>query len=427
MKQENPIQRALKNNIWLFIAAILIFPAAGAAQTVAAQVNDLFDDPCGYDPLKSMALLEAFGPGWGYNYDSLLVDLDTWRQSPYCHVDSAGASVQNRALWMLTITDPQPAETPRLRIWIHARTHPGEVQGWWVTDEIIKILLSDSPLAQLLRRKCIFNIMPMYNPDGVELGYLRENANGVDIESNWDVSPGEPEVNVLRSLFAGFMGAESPIRVALNMHSAFACKRFFVYHDAIGTSQAYAEDETNFVTSIHDYWPEGIEPWHYRVTWKNGTPRVYPESWFWFNHREAVMALTYEDMNCETAGDYDLTANAMLNGIADYLEIREVTAITRASAAGESPHSFLLSGVYPNPLHPGTPGTVQVRLSRGSDAVIKIYDLLGRLRGKADFSALAARTINILHFDTSNLATGSYFLRVESAMAMQTQRFSIVR
>ncbi|MCI0694542.1 hypothetical protein L0337_21345 [candidate division KSB1 bacterium] len=49
----------------------------------------------------SKAQVVALGPGWGYNYDSLLVDLKTWRQSPYVVIDSVGASVQNRALWRL--------------------------------------------------------------------------------------------------------------------------------------------------------------------------------------------------------------------------------------------------------------------------------------------------------------------------------------
>ncbi len=56
----------------------------------------------------------------------------------------------------------------------------------------------------------MFNIIPMYNPDGVELGYGRENANGVDIESNWDKPVLEPEVQVLKGLFEKFMAEPNP-------------------------------------------------------------------------------------------------------------------------------------------------------------------------------------------------------------------------
>ena len=41
----------------------------------------------------------------------------------------------------------------------------------------------------------------MHNPDGVELGYSRENANGLDIESGWDDNVLEPEVSVLQNRF----------------------------------------------------------------------------------------------------------------------------------------------------------------------------------------------------------------------------------
>ena len=41
----------------------------------------------------------------------------------------------------------------------------------------------------------------MHNPDGVELGYPRENANGIDIESGWDDTVLQPEVSALQNRF----------------------------------------------------------------------------------------------------------------------------------------------------------------------------------------------------------------------------------
>ena len=55
-----------------------------------------------------------------------------------------------------------------------------------------------------IRLKVVFKefrlepIIPMINPDGVELEYNRENANGIDIESNWNTYPHQPEVQALR-------------------------------------------------------------------------------------------------------------------------------------------------------------------------------------------------------------------------------------
>ena len=161
----------------------------------------------------------------------------------------------------------------------------------------------------------------MYNPDGVELGYSRENANGVDIESGWDDVPLEPEVAVLKNRFIELTTlVNNPIEVALNMHSAYSCKRFFVYHDEVGTSTYYTILEQQFINGIQSYFVNGFENWDYFVSWTSGTPDQYPESWWWMNHGENVMALTYEDMNCEAAGNYDSTAYAIA---VSYTHLRE--------------------------------------------------------------------------------------------------------
>ena len=64
-----------------------------------------------------------------------------WGQSPYVTIDSIGASVQNRAIWELTISD-DPSSTTHSRVYIHARTHPGEEEAFWVVDEIINFLIT---------------------------------------------------------------------------------------------------------------------------------------------------------------------------------------------------------------------------------------------------------------------------------------------
>ena len=154
---------------------------------------------CGIIPEHEPAL-QRESHNWGYGYDSLLVALERWGESPYVTIDSIGASVQNRALWELTISE-NPELSSNHRVYIHARTHPGEEESFWVTNEIINLLLSDSPFAEFVRENCVFHIIPMYNPDGVELGFARENANGVDIESGWDDEPLDPVVAVLKNRF----------------------------------------------------------------------------------------------------------------------------------------------------------------------------------------------------------------------------------
>lgn len=269
------------------------------------------DDPAG----EGSGMEPASEPGWGYTYDSLRADLDRWRRSPYVWIDTIGASVQGRPIWELTISDPSSTE-PRQRIYIHTRTHPNEVQTTWLVNAIIKLLVSDRPEIRELRRRLVVHIVPMYNPDGVELGYGRENARGLDLERNWDKDPMEPEPASLRRRFLALMNTETPIRLALNLHSAVACRRHFIVHDYSGTSRNYFRYQINFVNDVRGRWPSGIAPWDYAVTWVNETPTHFPESWWWINRQETVLAMTYEDMNCAEAGDYDSTAQAIIDGVA---------------------------------------------------------------------------------------------------------------
>ncbi len=300
------------------------------------------NDKCG---TPSLDLKSYTGDYWGYNYDSLLNDISIWELSDYVEIESIGESTQGREIYELSITDPSVDNSSKHRIYIHARTHPGEVQSFWVTDEIINYLLSDSKIGGYLREYCIFNIIPMYNPDGVELEYARENANSIDIESNWSNETPEIEVVRLRSRFNDLMQDNNPIEIALNMHSAYACKRYFVYHHENGTSPNYAILEETYIESTRSHFLEGIEPYSYYVSWSSSTPTQYPESWWWLNHGENVLALTYEDMNCSSAGFYDKTAFSILFGISDYFNLGYVGIENYFS------DTKLELNAYPNPFN----------------------------------------------------------------------------
>jgi hypothetical protein len=281
--------------------------------------------------------------GWGYGYDSLLRDLAVWRQDSNVRVDSIGASVKDRALWMVSISAPgdsvgRGGEIParKRRVFIHARTHPSEVQAFWVIREAMRFLLSGDSAAVRLRRDFIFNFIPMYNPDGVEMGKARWNAHDVDLESNWDENPMEPEPTALKRTFMGFMSGPIPIEVALNLHSdQYNCSRFFFFHYAAGTSARYAELEKSFIGGVQAHFPGGIKDWGFVKSWANGTVTHYPEGFWWVNHGDKVMALTYEDnnsittagANCPPASGFDSTATALILGSADYVDGRPAAPI----------------------------------------------------------------------------------------------------
>lgn len=346
-------------------------------------------DKCGYIENEDSQLNKTNGNKWDYGYDSLLIELNNWKLSQYVKIDSIGLSVQQRPLWRLTISeDPENISTKRT-IHIHARTHPQETEGFWVTREMIKILLSENELAQRIRTNCVVYVIPMFNPDGVELEKTRQNANNIDLESNWYTVPNQPEVAALKSSFIELMSKPNPIEVMLNMHSSSLCERYFVYHHENGTSVSFTVKEQNFINGVSNYFLGGFAPWNFFVSWTNGTPLQYPESWFWMNYGENVMALTYEDkyrFSC-TSNYYDSTADAILRGVMDYMGI--TTNVEQI--ADVFPTEFNLYQNYPNPFNPSTkirfviPNEVRNLKDFSSQAprndnmlvTLKVYDILG--------------------------------------------------
>jgi hypothetical protein len=418
----------------VLISALLVFiilpqqlSARGSGSVWLAGADNRIDeygnpDKCGFDVELAAGLLKTLGKNWGYGYDSLRVDLQRWQSSPYVTVDSIGASVQNRAVWELTITAATAPQAPRRTVFIHARTHPGEVQSFWVTSEIINLLLKEDDFSRKMRDLCVFCIVPMCNPDGVELEYPRENANGVDIESNWNKNPVQAEVAVLRNRFQQLMESTAPIELALNMHSAYGASRYFVYHDPAGTTAEYASLEREFIEGVQSYFPGGIRNWDYFVSWKTVTPTQYPESWFWLNYGERVMALTYEDMNDPAAGEFDRTAHALVHGIFDYLKRSSSSVLAEA---GSAPSQFVLYQNYPNPFNGST--TIRWQQSQTAYTSLKIFDAAGRQVMAFNLQLMPAG-IHALRIDASSLPAGIYFYRlISDGMSAPAKRMVLLK
>jgi len=64
---------------------------------------------------------------------------------------------------------------------ITSRVHPGETVASYKVEGLINFLLSDNPKACYMRKKFIFYIIPMLNPDGVINGNYRCSLAGCDL------------------------------------------------------------------------------------------------------------------------------------------------------------------------------------------------------------------------------------------------------
>ncbi len=70
-------------------------------------------------------------------------------------------------------------------VFLFARVHPGETNSSFMMQGFIKFITGSSAEAKELRRKFIFKIVPMINPDGVICGNYRSSMSGSDLNRQY--------------------------------------------------------------------------------------------------------------------------------------------------------------------------------------------------------------------------------------------------
>ncbi|MBX2977239.1 MAG: T9SS type A sorting domain-containing protein [Ignavibacteriaceae bacterium] len=260
-----------------------------------------------------------------YNYSFLQQRINDWKQSQYVKVDTIGITSRNLLMQEIRITDTTVPDSSKIRVWIHARTHPGETPTSWHFEGIIKKLLEDNPVIQKYREKIVFHCIPFTNPEGVFYGRSRTNFDGVDVESNWNKSDAQTsqEVKILKQRMSA-INSEKVMSVFLNLHSQAAPYCTFWIHTASSTSDFFYRREmqfSNLNTSDNPYFVQS----DYRFSNLSST---FPEGWLWNNHGDKVMALTYEtpydfysNNELVTIENLNYLGERTVYAIAEYLEI----------------------------------------------------------------------------------------------------------
>jgi len=258
-----------------------------------------------------------------YTYHYHQARMAQWTKSRYVQIDSIGQSVEGRPLQLLHITDE--SGKAKKRIWIHGRIHPSETPSSYLLDAIISKLLDDSSFSAELRQKAEFFILPIANPDGVAKGLSRSNADGVNLEINYN-RPQDSTCVEVKAIKAAFekLTSDAPFDIALNNHSQLSEEATFWIHTDKSTSTKYLKDEKRFAQLCCKNNPYMTMQ---DMEYSDLAPR-YAEGWFWNNFRERTLALTIETPHSYySSGEYVTTDNlkifgdCLLQAIAEYLNI----------------------------------------------------------------------------------------------------------
>jgi len=142
-------------------------------------------------------------------------------RSPWLKREVVGKTVGGRDMLLLTVTNPKVAEEKKRVIWLMARQHAWESPTSWVAEGALRFLLSSDAAVARIRDTAIFKIFPMADPDGAARGGVRFNANGYDLNRNWDAVDPKlmPEIAAQRKAIFDWLDSNRRIDFFLTLHN----------------------------------------------------------------------------------------------------------------------------------------------------------------------------------------------------------------
>ena len=252
-----------------------------------------------------------------YTFNRLKNLLKSLEKNPYVKIETIGKTPQNRPIVMLTITDFSVDDKQKRRVWIHSRTHPSETGSSFVVEGLIKYLISEcnTCCSKVNLKKIIFNIVPMVNIDGVVAGNSRTAPiTSKDLERQWIRSSDNnsilvdtvaTEVKILEKTIRELINLGPKFFIALNLHQTHSPPnhRPFLFSNFSRKGEVNGEEGEKMFTRhlvfskliSSEYCGDTV---YVRPSYNPGQSmekKVFPESWWWANFKDEVLAITIEN------------------------------------------------------------------------------------------------------------------------------------
>lgn len=130
-----------------------------------------------------VALRYPYTYTYGQRYISSIKD------NPYVTVETLGKTREGRNTNLIIITDRGVKNKDKKGIWLIAKDHAVEQDGAWMIEGIIEFLLSKDPVAEILRKKTIFAMVPLAAPDAAYHGRTVNPITGADVSHSYSIGP----------------------------------------------------------------------------------------------------------------------------------------------------------------------------------------------------------------------------------------------
>ena len=112
---------------------------------------------------------------------------------------------------------------------LSARVHPAETASSYMLEGYINYLIKHKEETNILLNKCSIGIVPMLNPDGVDLGLTRTDSNGFNLNSIYsDADINHPSIYGFKKLVR-FLHKNSKINFFFDLHSHFTKRGVFFF------------------------------------------------------------------------------------------------------------------------------------------------------------------------------------------------------
>jgi len=249
-----------------------------------------------------------------YSYEQLITYmLFIANQYPdICQMVQVGRSVQNRAIFMLKISDNVTMEENEPEVELDAAIHGNEVVGYDLLVRLIQLLTSEystNPRVANIVNNTEIWINPLFNPDGYVL-QQRENANGVDLnrhfpdfitDPNNTVTGREPEI----AAHMQFVAAHT-LNLGLNYHCGSLVMNY--PWDKIS---ALAPDNDLYIDLSEAYSVHNNPMWN-SIEFTHGITNGYV--WYQVNGSIIDWAYYYHDcldITCEVSNEYWPNSSAL--------------------------------------------------------------------------------------------------------------------
>ena len=118
---------------------------------------------------------------------------------------------RNLVLWTISSAD---SDRKKKTVWLMFRQHSWETGSSWTGEGAVRSLLRD-------HENIVWKILPLCDPDGVARGGVRFNANGYDLNRNWDIENAAkmPEIAAQRNAVREWIRGGHAVDLFFSLHN----------------------------------------------------------------------------------------------------------------------------------------------------------------------------------------------------------------